>query len=307
MKRDLCMQQAKIKLTCVAAIGLLLCAPGLANTNQGHDVLGKAELASDDLRKAVPGKSDQGYVPSLVVNDYVLVRKQSRRADTGRAIFAVTEFEIDYQNNRLTRFSEYPNGIDDLTANAVFEFDQGGNLISQLDIDAKGTSSRKEFVYDEAGQLVNFNGFMASNGNQNSAWQYYYREDGKLDRKVEFSGEPAKAKAYEYSDQGSLISVTHQRGSRNGTFQTTYIERFEHHRKTGQITRQESFSPDGKSFGVSSTYHYDKHGNMVRIEWFKGAELTHTDQFFYALKRKPVFNYWLHISRFFPEWMRYEV
>jgi len=191
---------------------------------------------------------------SLVVNDYMLVRKQSRRADN-ETVFAVTEFKVDYQENKLTRYSEYPNGVDNLTANTVFKFDQGGNLVSQLDIDDKGTSSRQEFVYDEAGQLINFNGYMASNGNQNSAWEYQYLANGKLDRKVETIGEPAKAKVYEYNANGSLKSVTHQRGTGQGQFETTYIERFEHDPESGRISRQESFGPDGKSFGVSSSYH----------------------------------------------------
>jgi len=282
------MHTMKSKLLIAAIVSVGLCAFNSA-------------IANDTQISSVDSNT------SLVVNDYMLVRKQSRRADANATIFAVTEFEIDYKNNQLTRFSEYPNGVDDLSANTVFEFDHSGNLVSQLDIDDKGTSSRREFVYDKAGRLINFNGYMASNGNQNSAWQYHYTDDGKLDRKVETSGEPAKAKVFAYSAQGSLNSITHQRGGPNGKLETTYIERFEHDPESRQITRQESFAPSGESFGVSSTYHYDQHGNMVLIKWYRGDELTHTDHFFYALKQRPVFNYWLHISRFFPEWMRYEV
>jgi len=287
------MQLVKIKLPLASKVAILLA------------VLSFVALKSANANDAQISNGNSGA--SLVVNDYMLVRKQSRHADADETIFAVTEFKVDYQNNQLTRFSEYPNGVDNLSANTVYKFDQSGNLVSQLDIDDKGTSSRREFVYDEAGQLISLNGYMASNGNQNSAWEYHYRDDGKLDRKVETSGEPAKAKVFAYSAQGNLKSVTHQRGGQNGKLETTYIERFEHHQKSGQITRQESFGPDGKSFGVSSTYHYDQHGNMVQIKWYRGDELTHTDQFFYALKQRPVFNYWLHIGRFFPEWMRYEV
>jgi len=306
------MQLATIGLTCMTIVGLLVSTSTPATTPTSSN--------ANSVR--------HGPLASLVVNDYVLVRKESRYAakeaedgadgtndgdgadgadEIEAAIYAVTEFKIDYQNNRLTRYSEYPNGVDDLTANTVFEFDKAGNLISQLDIDDKGTSSRKEFVYDDAGQLIEFNGFMASNGNQNSAWEYHYRADGKLDKKVETSGEPAKAKVFGYSDEGNLVSVTHQRGQQAGTLETTFVERFKHDPVSGQIIGQESFSKEGVSFGNSSSYHYDEHGNMIKINWFRGSDLTHTDHFFYELKRKPIFNYWLHISRFFPEWMRYEV
>ena len=244
---------------------------------------------------------------SLVVNDYVLVRKESREPGPSKAIFAVTEFEIDYQNNRLTRYSTTQNDVDDLMANTVFEFDQAGNLILQRDLDDKGSSSVKAFVYDDLGQLINLNGFMASNGNPSSTWDYHYLANGRLARKVETSGEPAKAKTYTYDQLGRLSSITHQRGVRAGEFQSTYIERFEHHIDSGQIARQESFSVSGDSFGVSSAYYYDQYDNMIKIEWFRADELTHTDHFFYELKPKPIFNYWLHIRRFFPEWMRYEV
>lgn len=259
-------------------------------------------ISSSDTTSDEPTNNE-----SLVVNDYVLVRKESRETGPNSSIFAVTEFEIDYQNNTLTRFSNRPNNVEDLVANTVFEFDQAGNLIIQRDIDDKGTSSIKEFVYDDRGQLINLNGFMASNGNPSATWEYSYFPNGKLARKMETSGEPAKAKTYEYDKNGTLSAIVHQRGGRAGEFKDTYVERFEHHPATGQISGQESFSVTGESFGLSSSYHYDVHGNMIKIEWYKGDELTHTDQFYYELKPQPIFNYWLHINRFFPEWMRYEV
>lgn len=267
-------------------------------------------LLTSTINTAIAGDSvsmQPAIAKSLVVNHFILVRKESRKAGAEGPIFAVTEFEIDYDNNRLTRLSDHPNGIEDLTANTVFEFDQSGNLISQRDIDDRGTASIKQFIYDSEGQLTNLNGFMASNGNPSSTWEYSYFPDGKLERKLETSGEPAKAKTYSYDDQGRLITIVHQRGGQGGQLNDTYVERFEHDLVTGQIIVQESFNTKGESFGVSSRYQYDTNGNMIAIEWFKGDDLTHVDQFFYELKPLPIFNYWLHINRFFPEWMRYEV
>lgn len=244
-------------------------------------------------------ESDPQTTVSQVVNGYVLVRRERFRLD-GTLYFA-DEFEHDFANNRIVRTTSFREGDDDLRPFTHSSYDEAGNRTYVEDADTSlSFAGRREFLYDAEGFLTTENGYLLSNGSQYAAIDYRYHPDGRLEGKRDPDSDGGRRLVTVYNDQNQLISTTLDFPGSPGNIISTDL--FEYEPGTDLIRRAETVDQAGRSISGYVLYDYDTERNMIGIERFDASGTpTSTDRFIYEQSPEPVYNFWLHTMRFFPE------
>jgi hypothetical protein len=189
----------------------------------------------------------------------------------------------------------------------MLTYDEAGNLTSQQHIgDAADGGVREEYVYNSAGYMTNLNAYFLEDDRQFAAYDYSYRPDGKIERKIDEDETTTITIDYVYDDNGRLLSSNrlYQNSAFSDDITLTVV--FEQSADSNEIIRAEAVEDNGDSVSGYSEYHYDANGNLVQIDWFReDGEPWFVDIFYYEPTPEPIFNYWLYIRQFFPENMRH--
>lgn len=274
-----------------------------------------ADTGSDIGDTPIDGAADGGVdgneppddepAANIVANGYALVRAERMRPDG--SVFGVVEFAIDYDGNTLTRLSSYPDGINSLTAHEMLKYDEAGNLTARQHIgDSAEDGVREQYVYNTAGYMTNLNAYFLEDDRQFSAYEYSYRPDGKIERKIDEDETTTIIIDYAYDDSGRLLSSNrlYQNSASSNDLTLTVV--FEQSVDSNEILRAEAVEDNGDSVSGYSEYQYDASGNLVQIDWFReDGEPWFVDIFYYEPTPEPIYNYWLYTRQFFPEEMRH--
>lgn len=235
---------------------------------------------------------------SQVVNGYVLVRRERQKLD-GTFVFA-DEFEHDYANNRIIRTTSPGGGDRDLRPFSVSSYDEVGNrtYVESADTPPSLLSSKIEFLYDTAGFLRTENGYFLDNGRQYSSINYQYHPDGRVEEKR--NADDGVRVAMTYNDQNQLILTTRYFTGSSFIDPSTY--QFEHVPNTDLIRQVGLVDETGASVNGFTVFNRDGNGNVISTELFDAdGNPKSIDRYYYEQSPEPVYNFWLHIFRFFPE------
>jgi len=152
-----------------------------------------------------------------------------------------------------------------------------------------------EYLYDAAGFLRTENGCSLSNGQQYSSIDYQYHPDGRLEEKRD--SDDGVRVSMTYNDQNQLILTTGY-----FSFSDPFTHQFEHVPNSDFIRQVGRVDQTGASINGFTVFNRDDNGNVISTVLFDAdGNPTSIDRYFYERSPEPMYNYWLHIFRFFPE------
>lgn len=153
-----------------------------------------------------------------------------------------------------------------LQSQTAYSYDADGKLVKTdgFGYDEVYTTYHTEYVYDDAGNLIQKNAYV----NEELQFEYHYDNNGRL---VEGYGHIAGVNhtVYTYDADGKLLySETQRDGELSGGWQYTYDE-------SGRLVREDQFRiSNGKRIELTNSYVYDEQGRCVRynLGGFQGEQ-----------------------------------
>lgn len=228
---------------------------------------------SDSLLKDITVYDSKGYIlQELLYNK------------NGEVVY---KYVTEKNEDNLTRIVGAYNQEGQLSSTTIRKYDEIGNQLSYYQVSPTGAIlNQQKRTYNDRGQNIEHYKKVRNSNVFFKATELYYREDGQYLKEISFNpqGKITVINEYEYDENGNRIALYQILDNRKELVSTSEYnsknQKIKHNRrKINFITR------DGRvNFGDgmdTTTYRYDKEGNLIEEVEYKENEMKKLTRYFY--------------------------
>ncbi len=185
---------------------------------------------------------------------------KEKKTITSEDVYNIEEYDPD---GKIMRNTFYCGDI--ATHTITYEYDDMGNLITQISVDEDGIQcDYKKYIYDEDGNMIQE--IAGDNDIDASIERMYVYKDGLLaSDRFYFSNGSTDYNEYEYNDKGELIGKKHI-NEENGYVYRTWEYEYD---SEGNLTEMRD-----SMYEHLTVEHYDEAGRKILEELYYNGELS---------------------------------
>lgn|GEM_PF-6489216 len=251
----------KIKYIFMIAL-LSFCAGCSQKKDNTEDVATTANLANTTnlANSANPENPENTVSPTNAAKTVTAPAIKEKKIITSEDTYSIEEYDPD---GKIMRDTFYCGDI--ATHTISYEYDDRGNLITQISVDEDGIQTNfKKYIYDEDGNKIQV--IEGDNDKDASIKQMYSYKDGLLvyDRYYFVDGD-TDYNEYEYNDKGQLICKKHINEDNGYVYRTWEYE----YDSEGNLTEMRD-----SMYEHLTVEHYDEAGRKILEELYYNGELS---------------------------------